>query len=189
MSLAFLLYYNWRRCYYRKPSLQCLHSTGSIIDVPVHVQIMCIDIHTPYHAPELLLIGMFYYMLGNLRPELRSTQRSIQLIACVTSKNLEAYGFAAVLDPFIKDVNILENVMLYLAIAYYLSHSIHLQKGFDIEVDGRVCHIHGTLLVMLADTLAAHQLGGFKIGVGFALRKCRQCMATHDDMQMKVYLQ
>ena len=128
MSLAFLLYCNWRRCYYRKPSLQCLHSTGSIIDVLVHVQIMCIDIHTPYHAPELLLIGMFYYMLGNLRPELRSTQRSIQLIACVTSKNLEAYGFAAVLDPFIKDVNILANVMLYLAIAYV--HTIILATQY-----------------------------------------------------------
>lgn len=27
--------------------------------------------------------GMFYYFLGNLRPELRSTHRSIQLIACI----------------------------------------------------------------------------------------------------------
>jgi len=48
-------------------------------------------------------------MLGNLRPELRSTQRSIQLIACVTSQNLEKYGFEAVLKPFIKDVNALAN--------------------------------------------------------------------------------
>lgn len=53
---------------------------------------------------------MFYYMLGNLRPELRSTHHSIQLIACVTSKNLEKYGFAAVLAPFIEDVNILARV-------------------------------------------------------------------------------
>ena len=58
----------------------------------------------------LLLIGMFYYMLGNLRPELRSTHRSIQLIACVTSPNLVKYGFDAVLDPFIQDVNKLANV-------------------------------------------------------------------------------
>lgn len=59
-----------------------------------------------------LLIGLFYYMLGNLRPELRSTQRSIQLLACVASKYIEAYGFAVVLEPFIRDVSILENVSI-----------------------------------------------------------------------------
>lgn len=49
-------------------------------------------------------------MLGNLRPELRSTQRSIQLICCVESKHLEKYGFAAVLEPFVKDINTLADV-------------------------------------------------------------------------------
>ena len=49
-------------------------------------------------------------------------------------------------------------------------------------------NVKGTVLVLLADTLAAHQLGGFKIGVGFALRKCRLCMATADDVQNKVFL-
>lgn len=56
-----------------------------------------------------------------------------------------------------------------------------------VEVDGHVTKVHGAVLLMLADTLAAHQLGGFKVGVGFALRKCRSCMATWDDMQTKVY--
>ena len=46
--------------------------------------------------------------------------------------------------------------------------------------------LQGTLLLTLADTLAAHQLGGFKVGVGFALRKCRECMATRSDLQNKV---
>ena len=54
-----------------------------------------------YCASYNSFIGMFYYTLGNLRPELRSTQRSIQLIACVTSPILEKYGFEAVLRPFI----------------------------------------------------------------------------------------
>jgi len=48
---------------------------------------------------------MFYYTLGNLRPELRATQRAIQLVACVTTPNLEKYGFEAALEPFIKEVN------------------------------------------------------------------------------------
>ena len=47
--------------------------------------------------------------------------------------------------------------------------------------------LQGTVLLTLADTLAAHQLGGFKVGVGFALRKCRECMATQSDLQSKVY--
>lgn len=55
-------------------------------------------------------IGMFNYTLGNLCPELRSTQRSIQLIACVSSPLLIKYGFEAVLKPFIDDVNILATV-------------------------------------------------------------------------------
>lgn len=47
---------------------------------------------------------------------------------------------------------------------------------------------HGTVLLVLADTLAAHQLGGFKVGVGFSLRICRNCMATKDMIQDKVSL-
>lgn len=56
------------------------------------------------------LPGMFYYTIGNIRPELRSTQRAIQLIACVTSKNIEKYGYQAILKPFIDDVNKLARV-------------------------------------------------------------------------------
>lgn len=52
-----------------------------------------------------LSIGMFYYTIGNLCPELRSTDRSIQLIACVECPTLLKYGFDEVLAPFIKDVN------------------------------------------------------------------------------------
>ena len=57
---------------------------------------------------------MFYYTLGNIRPELRSTDRAIQLIiiACITSPNLEKYGFEAVLRPFIEDVNTLREVCI-----------------------------------------------------------------------------
>ena len=53
-------------------------------------------------------------------------------------------------------------------------------------VAGQEHKFHGTVTVTLCDTLAAHQLGGFKIGVGFALRKCTDCMATHSDIQTKV---
>ena len=48
--------------------------------------------------------------------------------------------------------------------------------------------VTGSLLLFLADTLAAHQLGGFKVGVGFSHRKCRNCLATSDELNEKVIL-
>ena len=55
-------------------------------------------------------IGLFYYTKGNLRPELRSTHRAIQLVACVTSPCLKRYGFESILKPFIEDVKTLNQV-------------------------------------------------------------------------------
>ena len=53
---------------------------------------------------------MFYYVLGNIAPRLRSALRCIQLIACVTIPYLEKYGFKKVLEPFVHDVNKLSEV-------------------------------------------------------------------------------
>ena len=55
-------------------------------------------------------------------------------------------------------------------------------------VNGQEIHVTGSLLLFLADTLAAHQVGGFKVGVGFSHRKCRNCLATSDEIQEKVCL-
>lgn len=65
--------------------------------------------HTCYN--DFICIGLFYYTIGNLRPELRSTDRSIQLISCITSPILEEYGFEKVMKPFIDDANELCEVM------------------------------------------------------------------------------
>ena len=48
--------------------------------------------------------------------------------------------------------------------------------------------VRGGVLFALADTLAAHSIGGFKVGVGFSLRKCRMCMATKEQLSTKVHL-
>ena len=69
--------------------------------------------HVFHTVSYLSIIGMFYYVLGNLRPELRSTHRAIQLIACVECPDLDKYGFEKVLDPFIKDVNTLSTVCFF----------------------------------------------------------------------------
>lgn len=56
-----------------------------------------------------------------------------------------------------------------------------------MSVNGQIHKFYGTVLVMLGDTLAAHDIGGFKVGVGLSLRKCRNCLATKDMIQMKVH--
>ena len=59
-------------------------------------------------------------------------------------------------------------------------------NGLVFTVKQQEVCVKGSLLLFLADTLAAHQIGGYKIGVGFALRKCRNCLATSDDINEKV---
>ena len=60
----------------------------------------------------VICLAIFYYVLGNLRPKLRSTLRCIQLIAAVTYPNLQEYGFEKVLQPFIADANKLSHVSM-----------------------------------------------------------------------------
>ncbi len=51
---------------------------------------------------------------------MRSSQKATQLIACVTSKNIVAYGFGPVLKPFIDDVNELCEVNCVLHTLVYM---------------------------------------------------------------------
>lgn len=46
--------------------------------------------------------------------------------------------------------------------------------------------IHGAVVCLCGDVPASCHVGGFKQGVGFALRKCRRCMATNADIDCKV---
>lgn len=61
-------------------------------------------------------------------------------------------------------------------------------QGVTMNVRGNPKFVRGAVLFALADTLAAHSLGGFKVGVGFALRKCRMCLATKEQLSTKVML-
>lgn len=73
----------------------------------------------------------------------------------------------------------------YIVVYYFLG-----KNGFSVPIgsDGSTKHFYGVLISFLADTLAAHDIGGFKVGVGFALRKCRMCLATAEDLQAKVII-
>lgn len=62
-----------------------------------------------------------------------------------------------------------------------------VQDGIDIVNDGESQNLKGTLALVIGDNLASHYLGGYKAPSG-ALRKCRQCMATAEDMHTKVLM-
>lgn len=57
-----------------------------------------------------------------------------------------------------------------------------------MSLHGQQKLVKGGALYALADTLAAHAMGGFKVGVGFALRLCRMCMATREQASTKVII-
>ena len=59
-------------------------------------------------------VGMFYYLLGNISPYLRSQLRSIQLFAAVKAPIIEKYGVDVVLEPFMRDLKVLEEVSIIL---------------------------------------------------------------------------
>jgi len=63
---------------------------------------------------------------------------------------------------------------------------ILILQGCLLTINNEEIVVKGAVLSMLADTQAAHSIGGFKIGVGFSLRKCRNCLATKDAMSVRV---
>ena len=64
------------------------------------------------------------------------------------------------------------------------SHLIGLQ-GVDFNTpDGKV-NLQGTLVTVAGDNLGSHLIGGFK-GSCTALRPCRHCMVSYDEMKEKV---
>ena len=100
---------------------------------------------------------------------------------------LTKYGFKKVLQPFINDANKLSEVTRYKNCLIKLI-TYFARKGIVMSLHGQQKLVKGAVLFALADTLAAHALGGFKVGVGFALRICRICMATREQASTKVQM-
>ncbi len=54
--------------------------------------------------------GLFYYMLGNIDPKFRSHADCIQLLAVVRTELITKYGVNKILEPFINNIKLLEEV-------------------------------------------------------------------------------
>lgn len=100
-------------------------------------------------------LGCLFFTLANIRPRFMSVLKAIFLVSVAEHSDIIKYGLDAVLTPFVEDLK-----TLYL-------------DGITIAIDGEQCTLHGGLLAVLADKLAAHSLGGFKESHSFALRICR----------------
>ena len=105
-------------------------------------------------------LGCCFFSLANVRPQYRSTFKAIHLVAVARSQDIVHYGIDAFLKPFVEDLKVL-----------YCDGVVGL-------LNGEPHTYYGALVAFLADTLAAHLLGGFKGSMSFAQRICRTCMIS-----------
>ena len=108
-------------------------------------------------------LAAFYYVLGNIPHKFRSVVKYMQLALLCKSVDIKKFGFNAILEPLINDIKILEND--------------------GIKISGVPCHVKGSIVAIIGDNLAAHQIGGYTTCFSGNTRCCRFCLASHADMQ------
>ncbi|XP_034078395.1 uncharacterized protein LOC117550156 isoform X1 [Gymnodraco acuticeps] len=107
---------------------------------------------------------MVYYTLGNINPNYRSKLAAIRLLAMAKSADLRQSGVDVILNRIKEDMDA-------------------LYSGVKIQTINGEKTIHGAMVSLCGDTLAQHELAGFKEGVGFAYSKYRHCECSFEDMQ------
>ncbi|XP_028297234.1 uncharacterized protein LOC114459068, partial [Gouania willdenowi] len=121
---------------------------------------LCNPLGSRANKNKLLLI---YYTLGNINPKYRSRLAAIRLLAMVKSKDI-----SRCIDEIFQRIN----------------HDLtELCDGVQLVTANGERTIYGALMSVCGDTLAQHEVAGFKIGVGFAYSKCRHCECKFEDMQ------
>ena len=55
-----------------------------------------------------------------------------------------------------------------------------------MTIHGKQQTVKGTVLFFLADTIGAHEIGGFKLGLSRSFRKYWHCLASQQTMSKKV---
>lgn len=114
-------------------------------------------------------ISIFYYTLANIPPQYRSRLTAIQLLAVAKTKHVRvADGVHKLLSDFICTLNTLSG------------------GGVKMHLYNAEYTVEGALVLVPADTLAAHWLGGFKEAVSFAVKNCRNCETSSETMAQKL---
>ena len=109
-------------------------------------------------------VDLYYYTLGNLSPKFRSKLCAIRLVAIVRAKLVSKYDQNSVIVPLFNDLQKLAN-------------------GHTFSINGEAKLLFGAVVSCLGDTEGQHQWGGFKVKLGWANQKCRNCLCTFNKMQ------
>ncbi|XP_074661516.1 uncharacterized protein LOC141914149 [Tubulanus polymorphus] len=116
------------------------------------------------HA-KLHKIIIFYVVVCNIPPELRSKLPVIHLVAVTLRKYIVGHRdrLQKLLKNFVDDLNT-------------------LYDGYTFILPSGIYRTNGTLLAFTGDTPAANEIAGFKEGVGGASKPCRLCDIHKNDM-------
>ena len=121
---------------------------------------------------------------------MRSKLDAIHLLALFEYPLMEEYGINDILSPFCDDLKELSKVkgitVLILCILMCSSNSTNLLQGCNFNIHGKEMWFQGALLAFIGDTPANNRIGGYKESVSKAYRLCRQCLATHEVIQLTV---
>jgi len=110
-------------------------------------------------------ICALYFSIGNIPYKLRSKLYTIQLVSLFPSRLVKKYGFTILLSKFISDLKSLET------------------NGIEVDTSCGIQKFYGSIHLLVADNLAAHEIGGFVTSFS-AFRRCRFCNVTSDTLQL-----
>lgn len=109
-------------------------------------------------------MGAVYFCLRNLPVEFNSSLANIHLCLLFNSIDREVYGFDKIFAPFLDDIRRLET------------------DGIEVEIEGQLSVLHGTICLLTGDNLACHSLGGFLESFS-ANRFCHFCLTDRQTAQ------
>ena len=147
--------------YKRHPTLGSDQSSIQIIGYYDEVE-LCNPLGSSHKKHKL---GCLFFSIGNLHPRFRSQLKCIFIAAIGRNVVIRRHGLNLFLKPFVESMKSMSN------------------SGLTVTTKGKDRVFKVGLLAILADTLAAHALGGFKESMSFARRICRSCMATTPQIQ------
>ena len=111
-------------------------------------------------------LGLFYYSIQNLPRHLNSSVNNVMMLAICYSTDAKKYGFKPILEPFLKEMKLLES-----------------DSGVELVVNGdHKMDIHGALVSFSGDSLAVHDILGFLSPS--AIKLCKMCMADRRSIQV-----
>lgn len=109
---------------------------------------------------------MDYFCIGNIHPKKRSSLKNIHLLSIHQNRQISQFGLNELVRPIANDLKLLED-------------------GVDMVIKGRTVKIYGTFAALTADNLASYAIGGFMQCFSRGFRKCRYCLATEEDIEIK----